>query len=257
MGEDIDPRWYRKIWTLDVQDMSWVEDTVREVDFAVEVLQLAGTERVLDLACGFGRHSLELARRGFPVVGVDITEAYIEAARGQAAQEYLPAEFVCADLRDVSFGQEFDVVLNLADGAVGYLENDEENLRVFDLVAAALKPGGKHLLGVCNGDYARKHFPRRHWEMGTRSLSLADFAWDEETSRMIYRGRSFRFGETFVKPETDPTPSWIRLYTLDELRYVLGERRLDVRQAFGGYDTAVPATVDALQLVVYSGKSER
>ena len=75
-----DPQWYKKIWTLDIQDMSWVEETSNEVNFIETVLSLQGTERILDLACGFGRHSLEFARRGYSIVGVDITPAYISLA---------------------------------------------------------------------------------------------------------------------------------------------------------------------------------
>lgn len=56
--------WYKKIWTLDIQNQSWVEDTKRQIDFVIEKLHLKGDEKILDLACGFGRHSLELARRG-------------------------------------------------------------------------------------------------------------------------------------------------------------------------------------------------
>ncbi|MEO2240206.1 class I SAM-dependent methyltransferase [Dorea sp. YH-dor226] len=54
--------WYKKIWTLDIQNHSWVEDTKRQVDFLVEKLEMKGDEKILDLACGFGRHSMELAR---------------------------------------------------------------------------------------------------------------------------------------------------------------------------------------------------
>ena len=80
--------WYKKIWTLDIQDQSWVEDTKRQVDFLIEKLELKGTERILDLACGFGRHSLELARRGYDVTGVDITPEYIEyATKGRDTYE--------------------------------------------------------------------------------------------------------------------------------------------------------------------------
>ena len=49
--------WYKKIWTLDVQNQSWVEDTVHQVDFLIDKLNLRGNEKILDLACGFGRHS--------------------------------------------------------------------------------------------------------------------------------------------------------------------------------------------------------
>ena len=79
--------WYKKIWTLDIQNQSWVEDTVRQVDFLIDKLNLRGNEKILDLACGFGRHSLELARRGFEVTGVDITPAYIQYAAEQAQKE--------------------------------------------------------------------------------------------------------------------------------------------------------------------------
>jgi cyclopropane fatty-acyl-phospholipid synthase-like methyltransferase len=65
--------WYRTIWSLDIQDMSWVEHTKEEVDLIVKTMRLTGSERVLDLACGFGRHAIELAKRGYSVVGVDIT----------------------------------------------------------------------------------------------------------------------------------------------------------------------------------------
>ena len=57
--------WYQKNWTLDIQNMSWVEDTGRQIDFLIKQLQLKGTEKILDLACGFGRHSL-----GLPDVGM-------------------------------------------------------------------------------------------------------------------------------------------------------------------------------------------
>ena len=117
--------WYKKIWTLDIQNQSWVEDTKRQVDFLVEKLGIKGNEKILDLACGFGRHSLELARRGYDVTGVDITPEYIEYATTQAQAENLNARFICSDIRDVNFINQFDIVLNMADGAIGYLENEE------------------------------------------------------------------------------------------------------------------------------------
>ena len=71
--------------------MSWVEDANRQVDFLIKQLHLKGTEKILDLACGFGRHSLEFARRGYDVTGIDITPAYIDYANEQAKKENLNA----------------------------------------------------------------------------------------------------------------------------------------------------------------------
>lgn len=104
-----------------------MEDTQRQVDFIINTLSLTGKERILDLACGFGRHSLELARRGYTVTGLDITPQYVAYASVQAQNEGLNADFIYADVREVNFCGEFDVVLNLADGAIGYLENDAES----------------------------------------------------------------------------------------------------------------------------------
>ena len=78
--KSMNKEWYKKAWTMDIQNMSWVEDTKNEVDFLIDQLKLQGNEKILDLACGYGRHSLELARRGYDVTGIDITSEYIEYA---------------------------------------------------------------------------------------------------------------------------------------------------------------------------------
>lgn len=244
-------------WSLDIKAMSWTEHTREEVNFIVDALELRANERILDLACGFGRHTLELARRGYATVGVDITPAYIADARATAQLEHLAVEFVEADVRTVSFENEFDVVLNMADGAIGYFETDEENLRLFDVIGRALRIGGKHLMGVCSAAHAKKHFPKRHWEAGRQSLSLADFQWHAGTSRMLYRGHVFQFGE-ILKPIADEFPAngdrGIRLYTLEELGLILGQRGLEILAAYGAYDMAIPASEDRLMQVVCSQK---
>lgn len=248
----IDPKWYKKIWTLGILDMSWVEYTKEEVDFVIEALQLRGNERILDLACGFGRHSLELAHRGYSVVGVDITEEYIKEAQRLAKESQLEIDFICADLRGVLFNAEFDVVLNLADGAIGYLENEEENLRIFDLIASALKPGGKHLMETGSVAYARKYFPKSDWDAGSHSISLSFFEWDELNSRIICTSYVLRYGEVLTMPSG--VASSIRVYTVEELCGVFEARNMKIDCTYGDYDTAISASEDALSLIVCSQK---
>lgn len=163
--------WYKNNWTLDIKNQSWVEETEKQVDFIIDILSLNGKERILDLACGFGRHALAFARKGFSVVGVDITKDYIDDAIKSAKAASLNTEFIYSDIRNLSFKNEFDVVLNLADGAIGYLESDEENLKIFDVIANALRSGGKHFMDVCNAEHAEHFFPKRGWEMGDKALS--------------------------------------------------------------------------------------
>ncbi len=178
-------------------------------------------------------------------------------ARASAEAEGLAVEFRQANALDLDDRREFDAVLSLADGAIGYFPTEEQNLRLFDVVAAALRPGGKHVLAVCSADHARKHFPKRHWEAGARRLSLADFRWNERESRMRYRGHSFRYGEPLPAiPDSFPEDGQpgTRLYSLAELEAILGARGLEVLDSYGGYDVTVPASPDRLMQVVVSRK---
>ncbi len=233
-------------WSLFIKDMSWVEKTGQEVDFIVAALGLEGSERVLDLACGFGRHSLELARRGWSAVGVDYSRELIDDAVATARRERLGARFVHADVLSLDYRGEFDVVLNMADGAIGYFETEGENLQLFDVISNALKPRGKHVMGVCSAEYFRKHCPWRAWQAGTKILSVSDFRWNDETSRMLYRSHQLRFGEVVEAfpdefPEGEGSPG-IRLYTVAELSAIFEQRDMRITGVYGTYDLHVPAS---------------
>ncbi len=244
--------WYKKIWTLDIQDQSWVEDTTRQVDFLIEKLKLNGSERILDLACGFGRHILELARRGFEVVGVDITPDYISYASRQAEKEKLSARFLCCDIRDVDFENEFDVVLNMADGAVGYLENDEENLKIFKTVSKALKSGGKHFMDIMNGSYAATHFPCKMWDAGEKCLTLSNFEWDSDTKTLIYGQLDFPYGEKLSYPKMEEGNT-IRLYTLDEVGEIYSALGMKICESYSDFSGS-PSSDNGIQLMIVSEK---
>lgn len=249
----INPEWYKNIWSLDIKNQSWVEDTENQVDFIIKTLQLTGKERVLDLACGFGRHALSLARKGFSVVGVDLTKDYIDDATNEAKSASLAIDFIQADIRDLKYHEEFDVVLNLADGAIGYLENDAENLKIFDRVASALKPGGKHFMDICNAEHAEIYFPKRHWEIGSTSVSLPEFDWDRESRRMLFSDWGITFGEIARKPVAIEPCSSTRLYSSTEIEAIFQLRGMEVVKTFSDY-YGKEASAKELQLLVYSRK---
>jgi SAM-dependent methyltransferase len=249
-----DKTWYRHVWTLAVQDQSWVEDTARQVEFLCAVLGITGKERILDLACGYGRHALELGKRGCEVIGVDITEAYIREAERQAKAAGVRNEYVLKDVRELEYADEFDIVLNMADGAIGYLEDDEENEKVFRIAAKALKRGGKHLIDINNAGYAKKHFPCRNWQFGSRSLALADFTWDGERNLMYFGGIDFEYGkpaEKVTELYCDP----VRLYSLEELRGIYSKYGMRMTGSYGNFDASVPADDDIFQMQVVAVKA--
>lgn len=250
--KSMESNWYAKIWTLDIKDQSWVEDTNRQVDFLIEKLGLKSGAKILDLACGFGRHSLELARRGFDVTGVDITSDYIDFAKKTAEKEKLNARFICSDIRKVDFENEFDAVLNMADGAVGYLENDEENLKIFKVVSRALKSGGKHFMDIMNADYADSHFPCKLWDAGEKCLTLSNFEWNSETRILLYGQLDYPYGEPLPKPEmTEGNP--IRLYSLGEVEKIFSSLGMKVRKSYSDF-SGKPSSENDIQLMVCSEK---
>ena len=244
--------WYKEGWSLNIKKHSWTEDTKRQVDFLIKTMELTGKEKILDLACGFGRHSLELARRGFTVVGVDITKAYVEDATKQAQKEKLFAKFLHMDIREVDFEEEFDVVLNMADGAIGYLENDAENLKIFDVVTRALRPGGKHVMDIMSADYADTHFPCNLWDMGQKGITLSKFEWDKDSKIMLYGQNDFAYGEPLGLPKFESGDP-IRLYHRKEIEQIMNERNMRVKQVFANFEGA-PGTDNDIQMIVYSEK---
>lgn len=257
------PTWYKENFTLAIKNATWVENTRDEVDFIVNIMELSGTERILDLACGFGRHSIELSKRGYPVVGVDIMPELIEEAERLALAENLVAKFICADLRNVSFDNEFDVVLNIGEGAIGYLEDDDENQKIFDLISSSLKIGGKHFMEILNAEHAEMYFPKKSWYIGEKILSLEEYQWDKENRRMLIGGLPVRFGEVAVRPESADMVAGasIRAYSFNEIEQILKQGQMIIRKAygnsFGKFSKNTPVSNREMQLLIYSEKTER
>ena len=224
--------WYATAFDAASAKMAWTDRTGPEVDRVAKILQPQGDERVLDMACGSGRHSLELRRRGFEVVGADISPDLIEIARRDAAEENLDVDFVLSDLRDLAFDSEFDLVLNLNDGAIGYLESDEENLRTFEVISRALKSGGRNLIQLPNVLYARERLPQRSWIPASDMIELVEHRWDKKTRRMEGKMVAARFGE--VLEDLDGIEFSQRLYAVDELRRIYAEVGMELVAVYHG-----------------------
>ncbi len=183
------------------------EVTVEEIDFVEKRLGLAPRSRILDVPCGSGRHSLELARRGYRVTGVDLSAEAIEHARRAAAG--LEVEFVQADMREIPRDNGFDAGVCLGN-SFGYLELD--GLREFAAaLGAAIRPGG----GL-----------------------VVDFAAAAESVLPGYRAesRTMRTGDMTVHATSEYDVAGSRMFS--RYRFTRGEEELDVTAIHHVYTVA-------------------
>lgn len=145
--------------------------TRKEVDYFSENLRLSPDDRILDLCCGQGRHSLELARRRFKYVdGLDRSHYLIQKAKAQAKKEGLSLKFREGDARTLPYQPDtFDIVMLLGN-SFGYFETVQDDLRVLKEIFRVLKPWGRFIIDVADGEYQREHFQPRSWEWIDKNL---------------------------------------------------------------------------------------
>lgn len=169
LDEHVPPEWWKHLfdetYLLTDGDVLDQEITKREIERVVEQGALAPSDRILDLCCGHGRHSLELFRRGFTQVeGIDQSSALVDIARRAAQERGAEVPFQVGDARSLPYAsQSFDAVLILGN-SFGYFEGAEEDDDVLEEVRRVLRPGGRVVLDLTDGDYTRRRFASRSWE---------------------------------------------------------------------------------------------
>ncbi len=132
---------------------SFTKGTAKEIDALIERLDLDGDERVLDVGCGPGRHANELGRRGFEVVGVDISQTFLDVAAADAPDG---VTYHRADARNLAYDGEFDVVISICQGAFGMSggpaagETLDPDLDILAGMVRAVRPGGHVLFTAFN-----------------------------------------------------------------------------------------------------------
>lgn len=194
LEEHVHPDWWRAIFNPlylktdgDIVDDQCI--TGNEVDLFSRTLALEPEDRILDLCCGQGRHSMELARRGFRhVEGIDRSHYLIQRAKSQAKKERLKVRFREGDARKLPYATDsFSAVLILGN-SFGYFETVQDDLRVLTEVFRILRPGGRLLIDIADGDYLRSHFQPRSWEwIDKRMFVCRERSLSADGDRLISR----------------------------------------------------------------------
>jgi SAM-dependent methyltransferase len=210
---------------------SFTKGTSQEVDFLVEVLGLEPGMRVLDVGCGPGRHSNELARRGIHAHGIDISQRFVDVAKEG------PATFERLDARALPFDAEFDAAVSLCQGAFGLLGGHDDGA-VLAGMARALKPGGRLAVSAFSA-----YFQVRYLEDSTFD---ADAGVNHERATVKDgEGRDAEFD------------LWTTCFTPRELRLLAAAAGLRVDHVWsvgpGEYATAAP-TIESYEFLLVATK---
>jgi len=229
--------WYVDFFRIDYLNvyghMFTEERPEKESAFVASALGLKAGASVLDLCCGQGRHSVQLAKWGLKVTGLDLNPDYVELAQQAAKASKVEIETVAADMREIPFANKFDAIVNMY-SSFGYLESEAEDLKVLESAGKALKADGRLLLDMLNREWAIDNYVQNDWHTGADgTLYVERRDLDLATSRMHVHfivvdpkgGRRESIGHN------------IRLYTLTEMTRLLERVGMRVTAVFGGFDS--------------------
>src|SRR5690625_2490277 len=192
--------WYKDVFEaehwLPLQPENRARRVALELKFIHNQVGIRTDFEILDVGCGDGLHSVELAKTGCSVTGLDLSRTLLEQGLQNANRQNAPVRFIEADMREMNFERRFDLIMCL-NSTFGYFD-DAENLRVLRAMARALKPGGHLILDVINRDWVVAQCPERAWWEAPERVILEETDFDALTSRLQVKRSILRDGD----------PSW-------------------------------------------------
>ncbi len=217
-----------------------------ETAFLIKHLRLKGDgDRVLDLACGHGRHSNRLATQGMQMVGVDQSEAFLAMARQEATQLGVSVDYRCCDMRHIEFENELDGAF-MAFNAFGYF-SDAENAEVLRRIVRGLRRGARFCMDLNNRDYIVKHMEPLFLSEIDQDMMISRLAFDTVAGRLNIHHTYFKDGHRREGQSSQ------RMYSYSEIHALFFSMGLEIRKRFGAYDET-PLSLDTQYMVLVAEK---
>lgn len=203
------------------------EDAVKLNRLILAETVLAENSKILDAACGAGRHSILFAKTGHIVTGFDLSENLLHKARQKAAKENVNVDFVCADIRYASFTGQFDLIANLFT-SFGYFENDDENFAFIKNAGSFLKNNGWYVFDYFNATFLKNNLAP-YSSRQTEDASIEEFR-SFERNRVVKKIVIHRKGKEKIFFES------VKLYTFEEIKRYFEYCGFRIEKLFGNYD---------------------
>lgn len=220
--------WWKSLYTIRYKD-GWREPyeiTLKQSNFIAKSLELEKDLKILDLACGYGRHAIELAKMGYTnIEGLDYSEELIRAAKCAARKEKLQVQFIQGNMLTMKFKEKYDIIY-LMDVSFGLFTN-EKNILVLKKIANALKPKGKLLLELFN-IYSIHKFQKKIWYSLHGVVFLIENTFDVLKSELICKCITFKKNRFYKYPTQK-----IRVYSYQEIDVMLRNVGIGIVQCYG------------------------
>ncbi len=178
--------WYQELFenfAVKYDKESFTQGTQGEVDFFEKEIGYDKSVKILDIGCGTGRHSVELAKRGYHITGVDLSVDQLDSARKKANNAGVDIRFLQKDACYLDFNAEFDLAIMICEGAFSLMETDEKNFMILQGAYKALKPGGKLIFTALSALYPLFHSVKDFINTSGDEVKSGDNSFDLLTFR--------------------------------------------------------------------------
>lgn len=230
-------------------DKLFTERTQKEVTFLKDIfIQNNKSSKILDLACGQGRHAVGLAVLGYDVTGLDYSNNLLALARLRAEVHKVSVHLVQGDMRSLPFkNTEFDGAVSMF-SSFGYFENEEDNERVIAEVARVLKKEGVFVLDLRSINSLQRHPSNTSTEVNSIGIEIQ--------SRTFFNIHTKYWDVVMTWKQGDTKGEKVyrmRIYTKKEIVKLLMQQGLVVKKIFGSF-TGTPYTNKSNRMIIVAKK---
>jgi SAM-dependent methyltransferase len=200
--------------------------TEAEVDFIQEIATLKSDSKVLDIMCGYGRHTLELGRRGISITAVDNLNDYIDEIKEKASEQNLPVDAVTADVLHVNLNEAYDAAICMGNSFAFFDKSDA--VTILKNISSHLKPNGVLIINSWMiAEIAIKHFKEKDWHYAGEYKCMLEYKYCFHPSRIESE-------QTIISPDgiVETVKGIDYIFTLDELGEMFNEAGLKTKDVF-------------------------
>ena len=213
---------YKDIWRQIFPEKT----TLAEVDYIINEGNLKPEDHVLDIMCGYGRHSLELGRRGIGVTAVDNLCDYINEIKDKTETEKLPVESLCEDVLEMQIDQQYDAAICMGNSLQFF--NEQESLKLLSTISEHLKLGGKFFINTWSiAEIAMKNFKEKSWSRFGDLLFLTD-------SKLLFHPTRMEINSLIITDsgEREEKTGIDFIYSISELEAMLNKAGFQLKDIF-------------------------